>query len=84
MSSPSQDKVIVSAKDSLFATCHNIIIAGGHKTDEGPNGHLYDDIVEYNPEEDTMTTVGHMIQTRAFQAISVVEVTNYANWCYSL
>ena len=55
---------------------HTIIIAGG---DDG--GDYYDDILEYQPEEDTFTTVGHMIQARSYHAVSVVQADDYLQWC---
>jgi len=41
----------------------------------------YDDILEYDPEEDTITSVGHMIQAKESHAISVVEAAEYTKWC---
>ena len=41
----------------------------------------YDDILEYDPEEDTITSVGHMIQARDRHAISVVSAADYLQWC---
>ena len=52
------------------------LIAGGY---DGVD--RYDDILEYDPEEDTITTVGHMIQARAMHAISVVPTEDYLRWC---
>lgn len=43
--------------------------------------HYYDDILEYDPEEDSMVTVGHLTQTRAWHAISVVQAEDYSMWC---
>ena len=45
------------------------IIAGG------------DDILEYNPEDDTFTTVGNMLQSRSGHAMSVVPAGDYLQWC---
>ena len=56
---------------------YTIIIAGGQ--DSNLNAH--DDILQYNPEEDTITTVGHMIQARYLHAISVVSAAAYLQWC---
>ena len=54
----------------------HLIHAGGN--DEWD---FYDDIVEYDPEKDTMTTVGHMIEARGFHAVSVVDASEYTKWC---
>ena len=40
-----------------------------------------DDILEYHPENDTITTVGHMIQARNGHAVSVVQADDYLPWC---
>ena len=56
---------------------YTIIIAGGRDSDLDD----YDDILEYDPEEDTITTVGHMTQARGFHAISVVPTADYLQWC---
>ena len=55
---------------------YTIIIAGGY---DGSDDH--DDILEYDPEEDTITSVGHMIQARVYHAISVVSAADYLQWC---
>ena len=54
-----------------------MIIAGGKDIDDN----YYDDILEYDPEEDTITTVGHMTQARGYHAISVVSPADYLQWC---
>ena len=54
---------------------YTIIITGGYADD------TYNDILEYNPEEDTITTVGHMAYRRAWHAISVVSAADYLQWC---
>ena len=54
---------------------HTIIIAGGYDGDDR------DDILEYHPEEDTITTVGHMIQARESHAVSVVQADDFLQWC---
>ena len=41
----------------------------------------YDDILEYDPEGDTMTTVGHMTRPRSMHAISVVQAADYLPGC---
>lgn len=38
-------------------------------------------VLEYNPEEDTFTTVGHMFEARFDHAISVVPAGDYLQWC---
>ena len=40
-----------------------------------------DDILKYDPEKDSITSVGHMTQGRSFHAISVVEAADYTEWC---
>ena len=59
------------------------IIPGGYGDDSGDqyNGHYFDDILEYDPEEDTMTIVGHMTEARAYHAVSVVPAEDYLQWC---
>ena len=52
--------------------------AGGYAGD----GDYYDDILEYDPEEDSMVLVGEMIQARSYHAISVVQAKDYATWCH--
>ncbi len=56
-----------------------IIIAGGW--DHGWDGDSYDDILEYHPEEDTITPEGHMIQARSSHAVSVVQADDFLQWC---
>ena len=55
-----------------------IYITGGYSS---VNGNNYADILEYDPEEDTMTIVGHMTQGRSSHALSVVRVEDYLPWC---
>ena len=55
-----------------------IHITGGRLSDAP---YQIDDIVEYDPEEDTIIPVGHMIETRAFHAVSVVQAADYLQWC---
>ena len=52
-------------------------LSGAHKNPP----YQIDDIVEYDPEEDTIIPVGHMIETRAFHAVSVVQAADYLQWC---
>merc|ERR1712032_527378 len=40
-----------------------------------------DDILEYDPEQDSMVPVGQKIKARAYHAVSVVKVQDYAKWC---
>ena len=53
----------------------NLIIAGGY------GGGYRDDILEYDPDEDSMVPVGHMTQARSYHALSVVQVQDYVQWC---
>ena len=41
----------------------------------------YDDILEYEPEEDSILLVGRMTQARVYHAVSVVEAQDYVPWC---
>ena len=50
-----------------------IIIVGGVKYN--------DDILEYDPEEDSIVPLGQMTQARYFHAISVVPTKDYSKWC---
>ena len=56
---------------------YTFIIAGGRDYD----GHYHDEILEYDQEEDTITSVGHMTQARSAHAISVVWAADYLQWC---
>ena len=47
----------------------------------GESGNYYDDILEYHPKEDNITSVGHMIQARHYHAVSVVKADDYLKWC---
>ena len=58
-----------------FNSWNKVIIAGGYCDDNR------DDILEYDPEEDTMITVGHMTQARAQHAVSVIQAEDYLQWC---
>ena len=61
---------------------YTIINAGGKSGDYGvDNYHVSDEILEYDPEEDTITIVGHMTMARESHAISVVPAADYLQWC---
>ena len=62
---------IISTSTDITRT---YIIAGGY------NKAKPDDILEYNPVEDSMVPV-QKLQERAWHAISVVKVRDYAQWC---
>ena len=62
----------------MFNSWYTILIAGGYGGWDGSEGN---DILEYQPEEDTITTVGHMIQTRSQHAVSVVQADDFLQWC---
>ena len=73
--------IVFSSSVIIFYSSHtrfhrNIIIAGGLY-----NSHYYDDILEYNPDEDSMVVVGHLTQARAYHAVSVVQAQDYTKWC---
>ena len=53
----------------------NILIAGGL------DRNTYDDILEYNPEDDAMRYVGKMTRIRAGHAVSVVEAQDFDGVC---
>ena len=53
------------------------MIAGGYDNDGNS-----DDILEYDPEEDSMVHVGQMTQARSYHAISVVQAQDYTKWCF--
>merc|ERR1719468_582757 len=53
-----------------------LLIFGG--TDKDRNS--FDDILEYDPEQDAMIPVGHMIKARAEPAVSVVPADDYLQW----
>ena len=54
-----------------------VLIFGGYAFQH----EFYDDIIEYHPEEDTMTPVGHMTAARYKHAVSVVKADDYLQWC---
>ena len=56
-----------------------ITIAGGEYYIGGST--YYDDILEYDPEEDSLVTAGQMTRPRAWHAISVVNTEQYDMWC---
>ena len=53
----------------------NAIITGGY------DGDSHDDIIEFVPNKDIFSSVGQMIQARAWHALSVVPLQDYAPWC---
>ena len=63
-----------------FNSWNTNIIAGGFNFNSDYDD-TYDDILEYDPGEDTITSVGHMIQAKESHAISVVEAAEYTKWC---
>ena len=58
----------------------NILIAGGYDIDDD-DVNRHNGILEYNPEEDSIVSVGQMIQARSSHAINVVQVKDYVQWC---
>ena len=40
-----------------------------------------DDILEYDPVEDSVVSVSQMILARRMHAVNVVQVQDYAQWC---
>ena len=59
----------------------HIIIEGGYNCYWDNDCWYQYDIQEYDPEEDTITTVGRMQEARAWHAISVVNTEQYDMWC---
>jgi len=66
--------------DSLRATNINdrVLIFGGYAKGSGMS---YDDILEYDPEEDSIVIVGKMTRARSSHAVSVVQAEDYLQWC---
>ena len=52
-----------------------MIIVGGY------DGGYLDTIVEYDMEQDTMLEIGHMRDARASHAVSVVQYSDFSQWC---
>ena len=67
----------LTSSSYLFHGTPSFIIAGGYAFQH----EFYDDIIEYHPEEDTMTPVGHMTEARYKHAVSVVKADDYLQWC---
>ena len=59
------------------------VFAGGAPYDKPDDILEYDpdDILEYDPEQDSLVPVGQKIKARAWHAVSVVKVQDYAPWC---
>ena len=47
----------------------------------GYDGDSHDDILEFVPNKDVFSSVGQMIQARAWHAVSVVQTKDYIQWC---
>ena len=60
----------------MYIVHMHIIIAGGFggRSDS-------DDILEYDPKEDAILSVGRMVEAREGHAVSVVQVQDYSIWC---
>ena len=56
-------------------------IAGGEWDDE--DGYVWntDSVLEFNKETETWSEVGHMKQKRGNQALSVVNFSDFEDWC---
>ena len=50
--------------------------------DVADNSYMLDDILEFNPVENTIVPLGHMTEARSQHAISVVKIKDYAQWCH--
>ena len=57
-----------------------ILIEGGTVGWDEPHSQV-DDILEYHPEEDTITSVGHMTEARFEHAVGVVQADDYLQSC---
>ena len=57
----------------------NLIITGGFRF----SGHdqYYDDILEFEPKDDIIKSLGQMTKARSWHAVSVVKVQDYRQWC---
>ena len=71
--------VFVSFTELLTCLPSNISLSGFIAGGYGYDGYYSGDILEYDPEEDSMVTVGQM--TRAWHAITVVNTEQYQQWC---
>ena len=49
-----------------------MLFTGGYDFEIGASPDIYDDILEYEPEEDVILSVGHMLLVRCWHAVSVV------------
>ena len=58
-----------------------MIIVGGTGTDAG-NEYL-DTILDYDMEQDTMQEIGNMQEARGRHAVSVVQYSDFSQWCQS-
>ena len=73
--------ILVSAQGPLVLVLRlrvwgqGLTIAGGYMY------HPNYDILEYNPEEDTILTIGQMTQARYEHAVSVVQAQDFSVWC---
>ena len=50
--------------------------------DVADNSFMLDDILEFDPVENTIVPLGHMTEARSQHAISVVQIMDYAQWCH--
>ena len=71
----SSSVIILYSSHSHTRYHRNIIFAGGYGNVD------HDDILEYNPDEDSMVVVGRMSQARYYHAVSVVQVQDFSVWC---
>ena len=72
-----EDRILIFGNFTQTRYHRNIIIVGGG----GIGTDIYDDILEYNPNEDAIQFVGNMIQARSYHAVSVVQAQDYSKWC---
>ena len=69
-------RVLIFGTDILFNILTVKNISGGS------HGYTFDTILEYEPEEDSIRTVGQMTEARSFHAISVVRAADFYHWCH--
>ena len=55
---------------------------GGHYWNGSHDSGILDGVLEYDPEEDYIRTVGHMTVDREYHAISVVRAADFYQWCH--
>ena len=52
-----------------------------HTSSGGYNGSYLNNILEFNPDTESWTKIGAMLQEKKFFAVSVVLYDDFAKWC---